>query len=155
MAAEPHWPDFGELHHFAGSAPSLQQPTLQRLAAALGAPELLAAVAAVTGHLVRRVEARSYVYVPGSYLLPHTDCNPERAVSFALYLSPRQGCEGGELELFGATTEEGEIVATAPAVTIEPLPGRLVLLDVSPLSLHQVREVLAGHRASIAGWLLR
>jgi len=35
---------------------------------------------------------------------------------------------------------------------IEPRPNRLVVFDVSDVSLHQVREVVGGLRISLAGW---
>ena len=38
------------------------------------------------------------------------------------------------------------------AELVEPRPNRLVVFEVSELSLHQVREVMSGLRLSLAGW---
>ncbi|MSP63744.1 MAG: 2OG-Fe(II) oxygenase [Myxococcales bacterium] len=154
MAAEPHWPDRGELQDFMASGPHLQCEILRSLLCDLGGAEGLECVAALTGKGLRSVEMRSYVYLAGGRLLPHADWREGvgRQVAFALYLSHPGACRGGELELFECTVENGEIVATASAAIIEHLPGRLVLFDVSPTSLHQVREVMEGYRLSVAGW---
>ena len=47
----------------------------------------LTAVRAITQQPVGSVELRSYVYMPGSYLLPHSDCQKQlgRLVAFAYY----------------------------------------------------------------------
>jgi len=70
--------------------------------AAMGSPEVLAAVRAISGKPVTTVEMRSYCYIPGGYLLPHTDgaLRVGRQVAFAAYLSLDEQCVGGELELF-------------------------------------------------------
>jgi Rps23 Pro-64 3,4-dihydroxylase Tpa1-like proline 4-hydroxylase len=153
---EPHAANRGELYEMMASDEPPRQPLLGRFADALAAPDALAAAAAITGKRVSRVELRSYVYLTGSYLLPHTDYRPgmAREIAFAFYLSPEAAFAGGALELFACTVEGGEIVATQPALTVEPRADRLVLFDVGPTTLHQVREVTAGGRVSLAGWLL-
>ena len=114
----------------------------------------LDAVFAITGKRVTRAEVRSYVYLPGSYLLPHSDCRADvrRAVAYAFYLSTADSISGGELELFQCKTEHDEIIETHSAALISPAANRLVLFDVSLVSLHQVREVLSGGRVSFSGW---
>ena len=47
-----------------------------------------------------------------------------------------------------------ELISARPAHRVEPRANRLVLFDVTNASLHQVREVLAGNRVSLAGWFL-
>ncbi len=54
--------------------------------------------------------------------------------------------------MFACEVERGEIVATTSARVIEPRANRIVFFEVSDASLHQVREVLAGLRVSLAGW---
>jgi Rps23 Pro-64 3,4-dihydroxylase Tpa1-like proline 4-hydroxylase len=156
VAREPHFPGHGELYEHMASGEPMTHPTLRAMQDALGAPETLAAVAAITGRAVSRVDMRSYVYLAGSYLLPHTDHRPDpgdaRQVAYAFYLMPGETFDGGALELFACDVEGGEIVATRPETAIAPRENRLVLFDVSPLSLHQVREVTRGGRVSLAGW---
>jgi Rps23 Pro-64 3,4-dihydroxylase Tpa1-like proline 4-hydroxylase len=48
--------------------------------------------------------------------------------------------------------EGGEIALTVSARVIEPRSNRLVVFEVGDVSLHQVREVCAGLRISLAGW---
>jgi len=56
--------------------------------ARFGSPAALAAIHALTGQAVARVEMRSYVYLPGHHLLPHTDWSPTagRRVAYAFYV---------------------------------------------------------------------
>jgi hypothetical protein len=153
IAAEPHWPNRGEIYDMMASGESVQHPTLAAFHGELGAAGAIAVVAAITGRPVARVDMRSYVYMPGHYLLPHTDWQRAigRLVAYAYYVWT-QDCAGGELELFDVTTSDGVITETRPAGTIEPRANRIVLFDVTPASLHQVREVLGGARVSLAGW---
>jgi hypothetical protein len=153
MAEEPHWPNSNEIYEMMGSAQPMSHPTLRAFEATLGGHAAVEAVRAVTGKPVGRIEMRSYVFMPGMYLLPHSDCQRAigRLVAFAFYLWPGP-CEGGELELFDCVVDGDAVVTSHPAGTIEPRANRLVLFDVSPASLHQVREVRAGARLSLSGW---
>jgi Rps23 Pro-64 3,4-dihydroxylase Tpa1-like proline 4-hydroxylase len=103
---------------------------------------------------VRRADLRAYAYRVGDYLLPHSDHQHglERALAFAYYLPSPDPPDGGELELFRCSIERAELTATESARLIEPRPNRLVVFDVSDVSLHQVREVVGGLRISLAGW---
>jgi Rps23 Pro-64 3,4-dihydroxylase Tpa1-like proline 4-hydroxylase len=107
---------------------------------------------------MRSVDGAAYLYKPSDYLLPHSDKGDSRALAYVLYLS---SCRGGELLLFDCVTSKSpitgksEIVRTRPAKRIVPKPNRLVLFAVSEIALHQIREVTAGARASIAGWFYR
>jgi len=154
VAREPHWPNRGDFYEMMASADPPAHPTLRAFAGELGAAPALDAVFAITGKRVARAEVRSYVYLPGSYLLPHSDCRADvrRAVAYAFYLSTADSISGGELELFQCKTEHDEIIETQSAALISPAANRLVLFDVSLISLHQVREVLSGGRVSFSGW---
>lgn len=156
MAKEPHWPGHGELFEFMASTEALAQPELRGFAAALGGDDARAAVAAITGKRVDRVEMRSYVYLAGHYLLPHADWRDGvgRAVAYAYYLTPDGGCDGGELELFDCAVEGGAVASAAAAGTVAHRENRLVLFDVGVGTVHQVREVVRGARLSLAGWFL-
>jgi len=120
----------------------------------MGGREGLAAISELAGRALGRVDMRAFAYHPGHYLLPHTDhdADAERLVAYALYLDTPEPPTGGELDLFACRVEDGEIVATEVARTIEPVSNRLVVFEVGPTSLHQVREVTAGIRLSLAGW---
>ena len=153
VAAEPHWPERGEICDMMGSAEPPAHPTLRAFHEALAGEQALAAMSEITGKALRSLETRSYVYVDGSYLLPHTDYRPGlgREVAYALYLWTA-GCKGGELELFDCVVSGDAVSETRAALRIRPEPNRLVLFDVTPGSLHQVCEVLGGARVSLAGW---
>jgi Rps23 Pro-64 3,4-dihydroxylase Tpa1-like proline 4-hydroxylase len=111
-------------------------------------------LARITGKQIVRADMRAYAYRPGDYLLPHSDHQEglTRALAYAYYLPTPEPPRGGELELFACDLDRGEIVATESAKLIEPRSNRLVVFDVSDVSLHQVREVVAGLRLSLAGW---
>jgi hypothetical protein len=155
VAQEPHWPNRGEIYDFMGSAETVAHPVLREFHAELGGPVTLAAIQSITGRPVTRCELRSYVYLAGSYLLPHADSRASfgRMVAYAYYIHTG-GCEGGELELFDCTMNGDELVSATPAIRIAPRDNRLVMFDVSNASLHQVCEVLAGARVSLTGWFL-
>jgi hypothetical protein len=131
--------------------------TLRDFTAHLGSPAMLEAVSAIVGGSIGRVTLRGYAYGPGHFLLPHHDRDRDatRTVAFAIYVAATDDLLGGELELFDCERQQDRIVATTSASLIEPRPGRLVLFDVSDDSLHQVREVTAGLRTSLAGWFYR
>jgi len=143
----------GDIFRFEASAAEPTTPAFRELrdefAAVLAAP-----LSRITGKPVTRVDMRAYAYRPGHYLLPHSDHREGliRVLAYAYYLPSPEPPRGGELELYACRFEHGEIVAADSARMIEPRGNRLVVFDVSDVSLHQVREVLAGLRISLAGW---
>ena len=143
----------GDIFRFEASAP---QPATQEFRALRDqfAAALAPALSRITGKLVSRADMRAYAYRPGHYLLPHSDHQEglARVLAYAYYLPSPKPPHGGELELFACRVDAGEIVETESARMIEPRGNRLVVFDVSDVSLHQVREVLAGLRISLAGW---
>jgi Rps23 Pro-64 3,4-dihydroxylase Tpa1-like proline 4-hydroxylase len=157
VAREPHQANVEHFYETMASGLPMLHPVLNEFAAAVGSDEALAAIREVTGQPVARVEMRSYVYLAGSFLLPHSDygSNRPRLVAYAYYLLPRETCTGGELDLYECDVDPEEgIVATRLAKTIEPRGNRLVLFEVSPTTLHQVREVTEGGRVSLSGWFI-
>ena len=113
-----------------------------------------APLARITGKAVTRVDMRGFAYGPGHYLLPHTDHQDglDRRLAYAYYLPSASAPVGGELELYRCAHDGAELTSTEPALLIAPRANRLVVFDVSDVSLHQVREVLGGLRLSLAGW---
>jgi Rps23 Pro-64 3,4-dihydroxylase Tpa1-like proline 4-hydroxylase len=147
---EPHYLVRGEIYAQLRSETPPQQPVVRELFDALTGPALRVAVESVTGKRIVHADGNGYVYLEGHYLLPHSDSQASRAVAYAYYLSAPS--RGGELELHACTRRGNEIVATKRAKRIAPRPNRLVLFDVTPASLHEVREVTKGARLSMAGW---
>ncbi|HEX8952529.1 MAG TPA: 2OG-Fe(II) oxygenase [Polyangia bacterium] len=154
IGKEPHWPNRGEIFEMM-SAATPTQPPLRGFLDALGSAAVRAAVGAISGRALARVDGSSYVYLAGSYLLPHTDhrAGVDRKVAWIYYLSDDDAFSGGELELYRCRVDDrGEIVATEVARTLRPRRNRLLLLDVGATTLHAVREVRSGARVSLAGW---
>ena len=147
---EPHVLVENEIYlHLRSSDPPMQ-PALRAFPVGLAAE--CPVVSRICGVPLTRADGSAYVYLPGHYLLPHSDSRQSegRAIAYAYYVSaPRKG---GELELFDCTVKRGEIVRTRSAKKIAPRANRLVLFAVTDRALHQVREVLRGARTSIAGW---
>lgn len=143
----------GDIFAFEASAPEPRTDRLRELREAFGAT-LAGPLARITGKSLRRADMRAYAYRAGHYLLPHSDhqASAGRALAYAWYLPSPEPPEGGELELFTCRTEGDAVVETTSAEVIAPRPDRLVVFDVSDVSLHQVREVMAGLRISFAGW---
>ena len=139
----------GDLFAFEASRPGGMTKVRDEFAAVLGP-----ALSRITGKPIASADMRAFAYRPGHYLLPHSDHQEglERVLAYAYYLPSPEPPVGGELELFRCEHVNGEVVATESALVIEPKPHRLVVFDVSDVSLHQVREVLGGLRISLAGW---
>ncbi len=144
----------GDILSFEATSPEPRTPELRELrnsfASAL-APQL----SRITSKPVTRVDMRAYAYRVGHYLLPHSDHQQHlaRVLAYAYYLPSPSPPRGGELELYACTLgPDGVLTSTTSATLIEPRSNRLVVFDVSDVSLHQVREVLAGLRLSLAGW---
>ena len=143
----------GEIFVFEACATEPTTPELRALrdsfASVVGPP-----LSRITGRPLGRADMRAYAYRVGHYLLPHSDHHEDlrRAVAYAYYLPSPEPPSGGELELFACRAEHGELIATESARIIAPAANRLVVFEVSAVSLHQVREVLAGLRISLAGW---
>lgn len=146
-----------EIFDVMASGPHPEHAAFRRLQAALSSERALAAVGAITGREVTGVDLRGYAYLPGHYLLPHADRDDggKRQVAFAFYVALLDDVQGGELDLYAATLDAGVITAASVARTIEPRANRCVLFEVSPSSLHRVREVTAGARLSVAGWFTK
>jgi Rps23 Pro-64 3,4-dihydroxylase Tpa1-like proline 4-hydroxylase len=158
VSEEPHWIDREQLFEFMASPVEVGHAVLRGVKERFAAPVFRDRLESITGRAPTRVELRSYVYIPGCYVLPHTDHQESigRQVAFAYYLLPREGFVGGELDLYAARLDgNGEMAAASVAKTIEPEENRIVLFEVSPRSLHRVREVTEGARVSLAGWFLR
>jgi hypothetical protein len=143
----------GDLFVFEASAPEPRSEELRGVRASFAAA-LAPALSRITGHAIDRADMRAYAYRVGHYLLPHTDHREGlgRVLAYAYYLPSPAPPQGGELELFRCALADGAIIAVEPARVIEPRPNRLVVFEVGDGSLHQVREVLAGLRISLAGW---
>jgi hypothetical protein len=143
----------GDIFAFEASAPEPKTEGLRALRDAF-ANVLAPRLSRITAKPVRRVDMRAYAYRAGHYLLPHSDHQHGvgRALAFAYYLPSPEPPSGGELELFRCRQEDGEIIATDPELRITPRSNRLVVFDVSDVSLHQVCEVLDGARLSLSGW---
>lgn len=143
-----------EIYAFEASAPDARTEGFRSLREAL-AEVVAPALSRITGKALRRADMRAYAYRPGHYLLPHSDHQEGvgRSLAYAYYLPSPEPPEGGELELFTCVHDAArEVIATRSALLIEPRANRLVVFQVSDVSLHQVREVLAGLRISLSGW---
>ena len=135
--------------HLRSSEPPVTRP-LRDFCAALQAS--CATVARLCGQPLSRADGSAYAYLPGHYLLPHSDSRKSegRAVAYAFYVGAPEA--GGALELFECERRDDQIVRTKPVQRIEARANRLVLFEVHDFALHQVCEVLQGARTSIAGW---
>ena len=137
-----------DLFAFEATAPEPASEGLRALrddfARMLGPP-----LSRITGTPVARADMRAYAYRPGHYLLPHSDHQDglDRRLAYACYLPSPELPAGGELELYRVAPD-----AITSAKLVAPRANRIAFFDVSDRSLHQVREVTAGLRLSLAGW---
>ena len=169
LAEEPVEERIADFYAFDASAPEPVTSELREVRDAF-ARAFAAPLAQITARGTARVEMRAYAYRPGHYLLPHVDhhglapsgcrlaCGETsggigRELAFVYYVPSPEPPIGGELELFRVEIgADGDLTRTERARLVEPRGNRLVVFDVSEASLHQVREVHAGLRVSLAGW---
>jgi prolyl 3-hydroxylase /prolyl 3,4-dihydroxylase len=143
-----------DLYAFDATAPEPRTDEMRALRSAW-AEVLAPALSRITGKPVSRADLRAYAYRVGHYLLPHADHQDglERKLAFAYYLPSPEPPVGGDLELYACVAADGELAEITSAKVIEARANRIVIFDVSDVSLHQVREVLGGLRLSLSGWL--
>jgi Rps23 Pro-64 3,4-dihydroxylase Tpa1-like proline 4-hydroxylase len=101
------------------------------------------------------VDMSAAKYGDGSYLLCHDDDLSGRVIAFILYLVPEEwsALDGGSLDLF--SVDPHTAMPDRVVRTITPSFGAFAFFEVSPVSFHQVAEVLSaakGPRLSISGW---
>lgn len=153
LEEEPVAPYEADIFAFEASAPAPVSDELKGLRTEF-ADVLAPPLSRITGRAVRTVDMRAFAYRVGHYLLPHSDHQDGlgRALAYIYYLPTPEPPAGGELELFACGEQEGELTDIASAALIRPVANRLVVFEVGTTSLHQVREVMAGLRISLAGW---
>ena len=99
--------------------------------------------------LTGKVDVNGSLYENTDYLLPHDDRLESRKIAFIYYLSSLSKKEGGALLLF--SSKNGEPIKAVKA--IEPTANTFAFFKVSPISFHQVDEVLTKkQRITINGW---
>lgn len=143
----------GDIYAFDASAPEPATEALRELRDSFGRA-LAPVLSRITGKALGRADMRAYAYREGHFLLPHTDHQHGvgRLLAYAYYVPSPEPPVDGALELFRCVLDGADVVATESALVIEPRANRIVVFDVGDVSLHQVREVLAGLRVSLAGW---
>uniref|UniRef100_A0A3P9MX15 2-oxoglutarate and iron-dependent oxygenase domain containing 1 n=1 Tax=Poecilia reticulata TaxID=8081 RepID=A0A3P9MX15_POERE len=94
------------------------------------------------------ISSAKYEY---TVLLCHDDELEGRRVAFILYLVPPwQSSDGGSLDLYSTDNFQPESIVKS----LVPCWNTLILFEVSPVSFHQVSEVLSQDkcRLSLSGW---
>lgn len=146
---------------------------IARVADQLRAPQQLAAWSKLVGKELTDLILMPWRYVPGCYLLPHTDADTqhERGLAFVLHLTEASNAErhggasaskdvndsgaletdvmGGDLVLYDTQSQ-----GCQAAKRIGVRPGRLVIFEPTDHALHAVDEVREGDRLTLAGWLI-
>jgi Rps23 Pro-64 3,4-dihydroxylase Tpa1-like proline 4-hydroxylase len=125
---------------------------------AIYSPAFRGWVEAVTGVATNAtVDVSAAQYVRGSHLLCHDDDLSARRIAYIIYLVPEDWDaerDGGTLDLFGADAATG--MPTRVARRLAPEFNSMAFFEVSPVSFHQVAEVLSdcahGPRLSVSGW---
>src|SRR5262249_40948528 len=96
VAREPHLLNSTDFYEMMGSTLPMRHATLLGFEAEMGSEAARAWLAAATGRRAARVEMRSYVYLAGSYLLPHSDAQEGlgRVLAYSYYLVGSEDCKG-------------------------------------------------------------
>ena len=103
--------------------------------------------------LSKDVSVNAAIYNSGDRLLCHDDELEGRRIAFIIYMVPRDWnqADAGHLDLFQCAENNHP---TAVAKSLLPAWNTFNFFEVSPISYHQVREVLSQdkERVSISGW---
>ncbi|NWU95243.1 OGFD1 hydroxylase, partial [Upupa epops] len=136
----------------SGELSGRREPHIAALRQAL-CQELRAWLAAVTQiELEQTIDMSCAKYEYTDVLLCHDDELEGRRIAFILYLVPPwEKCDGGTLDLY--STDE-HFQPQQIVTTLVPSWNTLVFFEVSPVSFHQVSEVLSEEkcRLSVSGW---
>lgn len=101
------------------------------------------------------IDCACQIYKTGGRLLCHDDALEGRRIAYILYLVDEEWSEadGGALELFTTDLKNGHPDHVAMRIT--PKQNLLAFFEVTPISYHQVAEVMAKKnkpRRSMTGW---
>ncbi|GIX76021.1 prolyl 3-hydroxylase OGFOD1 [Caerostris extrusa] len=101
-------------------------------------------------HLTDKVDISCSCYTYTDNLLCHNDEVEGRRIAYVYYLVPEwEGKYGGRLDLFNAVNGEPSNIVTS----FIPKWNNLIFFEVSPVSFHQVSEIISYKaRISISGW---
>lgn len=146
-----------DLYHFeqTDDLRTAQGNATAQLRDLLYGPEFREWITAVTGiETAPTVDLSAAKYTDGSYLLCHDDDLADRRIAYIVYLVPEDfdASDGGSLDLFD-TRSDGQPGGIVKRLT--PAWNSVAFFDVSPISFHQVAEVLndaKGPRMSVSGW---
>lgn len=130
---------------------STANPVLSAFHALLRSPSFVTYLMSLTGLPLQhgRLDMSGAVYQDTHHLLCHDDQLDDRRLAYTYYLSTLKSSDGGGLHLYG---QRKKIPATI-VKNILPRFNSLVIFAVSPLSFHEVGEVVATKdRISISGW---
>ncbi|MBI4919561.1 2OG-Fe(II) oxygenase [archaeon] len=96
-----------------------------------------------------KVDVAGTLYQNTDYLLCHDDELEGRKIAFLFYFSDFEENEGGSLNLFDS--KKGKPVKVVKKIV--PKFNKLAFFEVSPISFHEVEEVIADkQRIAIGGW---
>ena len=123
---------------------------LKEFRSLLMSKEFISLISYVTNEkLTGNVDVNGSLYENTDHLLPHDDRLEDRKVAFIYYLSTSSKKDGGALLLF--SSKKGDPIKAIKS--INPSANTFAFFKVSPISFHQVEEVLSKkQRITINGW---
>ena len=124
---------------------------ISQFIALLRHPDFRTYFKAITNQDIKRskIDLFASIYRDTHFLLPHDDQLEGRQIAFMLYLTTLQQKDGGILQLF----ESKNKIPTQKTKDIIPEFNSFIFFKVSPISFHQVTEVLRPiNRLTLSGW---
>eukprot|EP00698_Gefionella_okellyi_P006382 TRINITY_DN15738_c0_g1_i1.p1 TRINITY_DN15738_c0_g1~~TRINITY_DN15738_c0_g1_i1.p1 ORF type:complete len:464 (-),score=100.20 TRINITY_DN15738_c0_g1_i1:47-1438(-) len=130
------------------------QAGISALRSLLYSPEFLGVMSKVTGiALNNTVDMASIRFTQTGNLLCHDDDLAGRRIAYIIYLVPKDWSEadGGSLDLFSV---DGNGEPAGVVKKLVPAWNTFTFFEVSPVSFHQVAEIVSAdkERLSISGW---
>jgi Rps23 Pro-64 3,4-dihydroxylase Tpa1-like proline 4-hydroxylase len=117
----------------------------------LASKELISFMEKITGSKLKFgvVDCGGSFYQDTDFLLPHDDQLEGREIAYIYYLSTLTAKDGGALEFLASKNKK----ATKVVKRLYPSFNTFKLFKVSPVSFHQVEEIVSDQqRISINGW---
>jgi Rps23 Pro-64 3,4-dihydroxylase Tpa1-like proline 4-hydroxylase len=130
---------------------STKNPFLQNVHSFLKSPEFTKYLSIILSTSIKKnsLDLAGTLYLSTHHLLPHDDQLENRKIAFMFYLTSLKKKDGGALGLYSSKNNQ----PTTISKRYQPTFNTFILFKVSPLSFHEVEEVITNTpRITLSGW---
>jgi Rps23 Pro-64 3,4-dihydroxylase Tpa1-like proline 4-hydroxylase len=152
LLSEKFYEKHSDLFQFKQTADlkNTKKPALKSFIQFLYSKEFVQYMQDITGFtFTNTMDVAGTLYQDTDFLLCHDDELEGRKIAFLIYLSTVEEKDGGSLALYDSKTKKPNKIVKQ----ITPTFNKLAFFEVSPISFHEVLEVVVEKdRIAIGGW---